>query len=97
MTDETIYDRVIYEDLEKFFQWRVTINRFYGTEYFHMRKYIMDFDGLWVPVKDGVSFPLDLSNVNELFIAMLEILSLGESKEMISKHFSELLQEVYEK
>lgn len=97
MTSETIYDRIIYQDDEKFTQWRVTINKFYEVEYFHLRKYVLDFDEKWVPVKDGASFPLDLNNVTELFIAMLEILSLGESKEAIKKHFAELLNEVYEK
>lgn len=96
MISKTIYDRVIYQDDEKYTQWRVSINEFYGVEYFHFRKYIVDFEGLWVPVKEGVSFPVDLNNLSELLIALLEILSLAESKDAIIKHFSELLSEVYE-
>jgi hypothetical protein len=89
-----MYDRVIYQD--ETYQWRVTVNTFRGIEYFNLRKYILDFDEVWVPIKEGASFPLDLSNVKELFIAMLEILSLAESKQAIKEHFKELLDEIYQ-
>jgi hypothetical protein len=88
-----MYERIIYEN--ETYQWRVTINVFNGVEYFHFRKYILDFDENWVPIKEGVSFPLDLDNVKQLFIAMLEILSLAESKSAIEEHFKELLADMY--
>lgn len=84
-----MYDRIVYEDAT--YQWRVTVNEFRGIEYFHLRKYILDFDETWVPIKEGATFPLDLNNVRELFIALLEILSMGESKKDIQEYFSELL------
>ena len=89
-----MYDRVIYED--ETYQWRVSVNTFRDIEYFHLRKYILDFEEVWVPIKEGVSFPLDLNNVKELFIAMLEILSLAESKQSIKEHFKELLDDIYQ-
>lgn len=89
-----MYDRIVYED--ETYQWRVSVNVFRDKEYFHLRKYILDFDENWVPIKEGVSFPLDLNNVRELFIAMLEILSLAESKSAIQEHFSELLEDIYQ-
>lgn len=88
-----IYDRLIYETEDS--QVRATINIFNGIEYFHLRKYYMGFEGDWVPGKEGVAMPLDLSNVKELFIALLEILSLGESKQAIQEHFKELLEDIY--
>jgi hypothetical protein len=39
--------------------------------------------------------PLNLTNSYELFAALVEILSLAESKEMIHKHFGKLITEVY--
>lgn len=84
-----MYERVIYED--ETFQWRVTVNEFRNVEYFHLRKYILDFDETWIPIKEGVSFPLDLNNVKELFIALLEILSMAESKQAIQEYFSDLI------
>ncbi|NDD82972.1 hypothetical protein EBZ38_01635 [bacterium] len=88
-----MYERIIYETGDH--QWRVTINTFNGIEYFHFRKYILDFEENWIPIKEGVSFPLDLDNVKQLFIAMLEILSLAESKSAIEEHFKELLADLY--
>ena len=39
--------------------------------------------------------PLNLSNSYELFAALVEILSLAESKDMIMKHFGKIFNEVY--
>jgi hypothetical protein len=89
-----MYERIIYET--DTYQWRVTVNVFHDIEYLHIRKYILDFDEQWIPIKEGVSFPLDLNNVRELFIAILEILSLGESKQAIEEHFKELLIDIYQ-
>lgn len=89
-----MYERIIYET--DTYQWRVTVNVFRDIEYLHIRKYIMDFDETWIPIKEGVSFPIDLDNVRELFVALLEILSLGESKQAIVEHFSELLENIYQ-
>jgi hypothetical protein len=89
-----MYERIIYEN--ETYQWRVTVNVFHGIEYLHIRKYILDFEEVWIPIKEGVSFPLDLNNVRELFIAILEILSLGESKQAIEEHFKELLVDLYQ-
>jgi len=89
-----MYERFIYET--DTYQWRVTVNVFHDIEYLHIRKYILDFDEQWIPIKEGVSFPLDLNNVRELFIAILEILSLGESKQAIEEHFKELLIDIYQ-
>jgi len=38
---------------------------------------------------------LDLSNSYELFAALVEILSLAESKDTIMKHFGKIFNEVY--
>jgi hypothetical protein len=49
-----MYDRVIYEN--ETYQWRVTVNVFHDVEYFHLRKYILDFDEKWIPIKEGFAF-----------------------------------------
>jgi hypothetical protein len=76
------YSRVIHYDTIKEVQVRLTINTFRGVEYMHLRKYY-------------IALPLDLSNSRELFIGLVEILSLAESKEIIQEHFSDLIQELY--
>ena len=88
-----MYDRLIHQGPD--FQWRLTVSVFNDIEYLHIRKYYLDFDENWVPTKDGFSMPLDLNNVRELFVGLLEILSLGESKADVQKYFGELLKDIY--
>lgn len=94
MDDEEIYSRIIHSTDD--FQVRLTINRFRGVEYLHLRKYYLDFTEEWMPSKDGVAMPLDLSNSKELFIALVEILSLAETKSVIEDNFKELLKDIYQ-
>jgi len=94
--DESIYERVVHYNEEKDFQVRLTLNEFRGIEYLHLRKYYLDFDEQWKPSNEGIAMPLDLTNVKELFIGLVEILSLAESKEIIIDHFAELISTVYQ-
>jgi hypothetical protein len=89
------YSRVIHYDEVKEQQVRLTINTFKGIEYIHLRKYYMDFDEEWRPTPEGIAMPLDLSNSKELFMGLLEILSLAESKDMIEEHFSDIIKDLY--
>lgn len=91
---EEIYSRIISVKSE-YEHTRLTINEFRGTEYLHLRKYFMDLDGSWVPTKDGISMPLTIASSKELFLGLIEILSLAESKEIIVENFRELLEDIY--
>ena len=90
----SIYERVINE--KDNIQVRLVINTFRGVEYLSLRKYYLDFDEEWLPSKDGISIPLDLSNTQELFTGLVEILSLAESKSIIEDEFKEILDEIYQ-
>lgn len=92
MADD-VYYRVIHETPDK--QIRLVINEFRDIEYLHLREYYLDFDEVWLPSNKGVSMPLTLENSKELFAGLLEILSLGESKELILETFKELIEETY--
>jgi hypothetical protein len=94
MDDEEIYSRIVHSTED--FQVRLTINRFRGVEYLHLRKYFLDFTEEWMPTPNGVAMPLDLQNSKELFIGLVEILSLAESKDVIISNFKELLQDIYQ-
>ena len=76
-------------------QVRLTINTFREVEYIHLRKYYLDFNEEWQPSSKGIAMPLNLSNSYELFAALVEILSLAESKDTIMKHFGKIFNEVY--
>lgn len=92
MADDTYY-RVVNEVGDK--QVRVTVNTFRDIEYFSIREYYMDFDEEWQPSNKGVTMPLTLDNTREMFAALLEILSLAESKELILETFKDLIEQTY--
>ncbi len=93
LTSPTVYERVIREgDTE---QIRLVINTFRDIEYISLRKYYLDFDEEWLPSKEGITMPLDLDNSRELFVGLVEILSLAESKNILEEEFKEILDEIY--
>ena len=98
MTDERddIYEKVILEQENKETQWRLVVSKFRDVEYLHLRKYFLDFEGEYKPTKEGACIPFELTSLSNLFEALVEILSLAESKGSIEKHFKELLQGLYE-
>ena len=93
LTAPTVYEKVIQEaDTE---QVRLVINTFRGVEYMSLRKYYLNFDEEWLPSKEGLTIPLDLENSRELFIGLVEILSLAESKSILEDNFKEILDQIY--
>lgn len=90
---EEVYSHVIHQAEDH--QIRLTVSTFREQEYLQIRKYFLDFDEEWHPTKEGVSMPLDLENSRELFRALVETLSLAESKDIIVEHFSELIKAIY--
>lgn len=100
MTEKPVFSRTIHYDPDKEIQIRVTINEFRGTQYIHIRKYFMDFYGDWVPTKDGISMPLNISCTLSLFLALSEIMSeaekdlIDESLQGIIKQYTETIMEI---
>ena len=90
-----IYEKTISENEAGTEQVKLTINTFYDTEYMHLRKYYLDFDGDFKPTKDGVAMKLDFNNSRGLFEGLVEILSLAESKSILETHFKDILDEIY--
>ena len=76
-------------------QIRMTVSEWNDVEYLHIRKYYLDFEGEWLPSKDGISMPLNLENANQLLTGLVDILADAESKEILEKHFKESLDKLY--
>ena len=95
--DPYLYEKVIHYDPVKETQVRLCINTFRGIEYLHLRKYYLDFDEDWKPSPEGIAFPIDFYNSNQLFEGLIEILSLAESKTILEEHFKEALDQLYQK
>lgn len=88
-----IYEREFHRTEDSI--WKITISTFRGVEYLNIRRYFMSYEEEWIPTKDGINVELTFTNVKELFISFLEILSLAESKDLIEEHFKEVLDAIY--
>lgn len=89
------YSKIISYDSDREEQIRLVVNTFRGIEYLSIRKYYLDFFEEWQPTTTGISIPLTIENSREIFIGLTEILSLAESKEVIEKHFKDLINDIY--
>jgi hypothetical protein len=90
-----VYEKIVSENDEGMEQVRLTVNEFRGTEYLHLRKYYLDFEGDFKPSKDGVALRLDFNNSKLLFEGLVEILSLAEAKNILESHFKDILDQIY--
>ena len=93
---EEVYSKIVYYDEVKDIQIRLGINVFRDVEYLSLRKYYMNFEGDWMPSKEGVSMPLGIENSKAMFEGLVEILSLAENKQVIIDNFKELLETSYQ-
>lgn len=83
-----LYEKLIYENLEKGFQYRLTVSEFREVEYIHIRKYFLSYEGEWIPTKEGASVPASIQNVYQLLDGLLEICSKAEGVDAIVEHLS---------
>ena len=92
-----VYEREIHYNEDKHEKIFVMVNTFRGEEYLHIRKYYQDFDEEWKPTKDGIAIRMDFDNTRGLFDSLVEILSISEVKDVLSTHFRETLDNIYQK
>jgi hypothetical protein len=69
---------VIYEDMIKGLQMRLTVSEFRGKFYLGLRKWIINLDEDWLPTKQGFSWPYSLETTSTLFAALTNVLSDAE-------------------
>ncbi len=86
---ELLYEKLIYENLEKGQQYRLTVSEFRDVQYLHVRKYFLDYEGEWVPTKEGAAIPATIQNTYALLDGLIEICSKEESIDSLIKHFEQ--------
>lgn len=84
-----LLDVVVCEIPEKYIQWRLTINVFRDREYVHLRKYFMDFEGEYVPSKEGACIEITVDRLANLFSALVKTLSKAEAVKEVLEHVDE--------
>jgi len=85
------YERIISENLDKNSQLRLVLSEFRDVEYVHLRKYYQDYEGNWMPTKEGASFPATIQSIYSLLDGLVEICATQESVDSISTHLEERL------
>jgi hypothetical protein len=93
MSDE-LYDKLIYENMEKGYQLRLVVSDFRGIQYLHIRKYFLSYEGEWTASKEGISMAASITNTFALLDGLIEICSKEESIDSISKHFSDKIADL---
>lgn len=89
MEQSDLYEKLIYENLEKHYQLRLTVNEFRDRHYISIRKYFQAFEGDFVPSKEGISFEASISSIALLLEGLLEIVSHQEGRELINKLYND--------
>jgi Transcriptional Coactivator p15 (PC4) len=88
MESEVLYEKIIFENVEKAFQLRLVLNEFRDKQYLHIRKYFLSFDDGYIPTKEGASMEASIHNIYALLDGLLELVASSEGIDGIEKHFS---------
>ena len=87
MEEPELYEKLIYQNDDKFYQLRLVVNEFRGKQYIHIRKYFMTYEGDYQASREGVSMEASMDNIFSLLDGLMEICSKEESRELIEKYF----------
>lgn len=84
-----LYEKLIYENQDKFYQLRLVVNEFRGKQYVHIRKYFMTYEGDYQASREGISMEASMNNIFSLLDGLMEICSKEESVTLINQYFSD--------
>lgn len=84
-TGQVHYDKLIYENLDKFYQLHLTVSEFREKYYVNIRKYFQSYEGDFVPSREGISMEASINNIQSLIEGLLEIASNEEGRYLITK------------
>jgi hypothetical protein len=84
-----LYEKILFENLDKGFQQRLVVNEFREVQYLHIRKYFLTYEGTWAASKEGASMPASIENIFALLDGLMEICSKEESIDAITAHFGQ--------
>jgi hypothetical protein len=85
---DLVYEKLIYENQDKFYRLYLTVSEFRGKYYVNIRKYFQSYEGDFVPSKEGISMEASINNVSSLLEGLLELVSQEEGKETITKLYN---------
>lgn len=74
--------------MDKGYQYRLTLSEFRETEYLHIRKYFLSYEGEWIATKEGAAIPCSIQNVYQLLDGLIDVCSRSESSDAIAQHLA---------
>lgn len=89
MDDSIAYEKLIAQNDEKFYQVKLVVSEFREKYYLGIRKYFLSFDEGYVPSKEGISMEYEMDSSLALLEGLLEIIPLGECKQLILNKLEE--------
>jgi hypothetical protein len=88
MSEEPLYEKLIYDNQDKFYQLKLVVNEFKGKQYVHIRKYFQTYEGEYQASKEGVSMEASIGNIFSLLDGLIEICSKEEATDLINEYFN---------
>ena len=92
MSDQIHYEKLIYENPDKFYQLRLTVSEFRDKYYVNVRKYFQNYEGEFVPSKEGISMEASINNISSLLEGLLDIVSREEGRQLITELYTRVEQ-----
>ena len=87
-----LYQRLIYENTDKFYRLYLTVSEFRDKYYLHIRKYFLSYDSEWVPSREGISLELGIDNISQLLLGLIEISTQAEALDAVQQVVQEHLK-----
>lgn len=96
MSEESppLYEKLIYQNDDKFYQLKLTVSEFRDKYYVHIRKYFLSYESEWIASKEGISMEASIHNILSLLDGLTEIVSKEEASEIINKHLKDKLDAI---
>lgn len=93
MSDDVLFEKLVAENEEKGWQYRLVVSGFRGSEYLSLRKYFLSYEGEWIPTKEGATIPATIESIYALLEGLLEICAYEENKQLITEFLQKVLDE----
>lgn len=88
MSDQLHYEKLIYENEDKFYKLFLTVSEFRDKYYVNIRKYFQTYEGDFMPSKEGISMEASINNISSLLEGLLEIVSNEEGRTIINEVYN---------
>ena len=89
-----LYEKLIYDNQDKFYQLRLVANEFKGKQYVHIRKYFQTYEGDYQASREGVSMEASISNILSLLDGLVELVSKEEAVDTINAYFGNKISDL---